>query len=82
MQNNLFISLHGSWNRSSKVGYKLLRVSFDEDGNVKDSTDFITGWLKDKKVLGRPSAPLILSDGSMLLSDDKANVIYRITYEK
>ena len=82
MQNNLFIALHGSWNRSSKVGYKVLRVSFDENGNVIDSTDFISGWLQDEKVFGRPAAPFILSDGSMLLSDDKANVIYRITYKK
>ena len=82
MQNNLFIALHGSWNRSSKVGYKVLRVSFDGNGNVIDSTDFISGWLQDESVFGRPSAPFILSDGSMLLSDDKANVIYRITYKK
>ena len=82
MRNNLFIALHGSWNRSSKVGYKVLRVSFDENGNVIDSADFISGWLQDESVFGRPSAPYILSDGSMLLSDDKANVIYRITYKK
>ena len=81
MSNNLFIALHGSWNRSSKVGYKVIRVSFDKDGNVEESNDFISGWLKDESVSGRPSAPFVLSDGSMLLSDDKANVIYRITYE-
>ena len=81
MKNNLFISLHGSWNRSSKVGYKVIRVSFDENGNAVDSHDFITGWLQNESAFGRPSAPLIMSDGSMLLSDDKANVIYRISYE-
>jgi glucose/arabinose dehydrogenase len=81
IKNNLFIALHGSWNRSSKVGYKVIRVSFDKHGNVEESNDFISGWLKDGSVSGRPSAPLVLSDGSMLLSDDKANVIYRITYE-
>ncbi len=82
MKNNLFIALHGSWNRSSKVGYKVIRVSFDQNGNVEESNDFISGWLQDGIVFGRPSAPLILNDGSMLLSDDKADVIYRITYEK
>ena len=81
MKNNLFIALHGSWNRSSKVGYKVIRVSFDKNGNVEESNDFISGWLKDESVSGRPAAPFVLSDGSMLLSDDKANVIYRITYE-
>ena len=82
MKNNLFIALHGSWNRSSKVGYKVIRVSFHKNGSVKKSNDFISGWLQDESVSGRPSAPFILSDGSMLLSDDKANVIYRITYEQ
>ena len=48
---------------------------------LEESKDFISGWLKDESVSGRPSAPFVLSDGSMLLSDDKANVIYRITYE-
>ncbi|MAZ31416.1 MAG: sorbosone dehydrogenase [Flavobacteriales bacterium] len=81
MKHNLFIALHGSWNRSSKVGYKVIRVSFDKNGNVEESNDFISGWLHNESVFGRPSAPFILSDGSMLLSDDKANVIYRITYE-
>ncbi|MDA9660096.1 PQQ-dependent sugar dehydrogenase [Pseudomonadota bacterium] len=80
MKNNLFIALHGSWNRSEKVGYKVLRVELDENENVISSSDFISGWLKDGKVSGRPSAPLVVSDGSFLLSDDKANVIYRITY--
>jgi glucose/arabinose dehydrogenase len=80
MTNNLFIVLHGSWNRSEKVGYKVLRVELDENENVISSSNFISGWLKNGKVSGRPSAPLVISDGSFLLSDDKANLIYRITY--
>lgn len=78
-KNNLFITLHGSWNRSSKVGYKVIRVVFDSEGNVKEISDFITGWLKDEKVLGRPAAPFELKDGSLLISDDKANLIYKVT---
>tara|TARA_B110000003_G_scaffold276448_1_gene322997 strand:- start:3453 stop:4568 length:1116 start_codon:yes stop_codon:yes gene_type:complete len=81
MKNNLFIVLHGSWNRTEKVGYKVIRVEIDENGNVKSSTDFISGWLKDGKVSGRPSAPLVRRDGSLLISDDKANVIYQVTYQ-
>lgn len=80
MKNNLFIALHGSWNRSEKVGYKLIRAQFDDSGNVLSASNFITGWLKNGKVIGRPSAPLFKKDGSLLLSDDKANVIYHITY--
>jgi len=81
MRNNLFIALHGSWNRTEKVGYKLIRVEMDNQGNIFNTYDFITGWLRDEKVFGRPSAPMMLKDGSLLLSDDKANVIYRITYK-
>ncbi len=81
MRNNLFIALHGSWNRTKKVGYKLIRVQIDADGAVLNSSDFVSGWLRDEKVSGRPSAPFMKSDGSLLLTDDKANVIYRITYK-
>jgi len=78
-RNNIFITLHGSWNRSSKVGYKVIRVVLSPDGSVENSSDFLTGFLNDQEVLGRPAAPLILQDGSMLISDDKANKIYRIS---
>ena len=81
MKNNLFIALHGSWNRSKKVGYKVIRVALDEDGNVISSSDFISGWLQNEKVLGRPSAPFVLKDGSILISDDKANLIYRVVHK-
>ena len=78
-KNNAFITLHGSWNSSKKVGYKVIRVTFDDVGNPISVTDFVTGFLDDQKVLGRPAAPLMLSDGSLLISDDHANVIYRIS---
>ena len=81
MKNNLFVVLHGSWNRTEKVGYKVLRVEIDDGGNAINSSDFITGWLKNGKVIGRPSAPLVRKDGSLLISDDKANVIYQVTYQ-
>ncbi len=76
--NNIFIALHGSWNRSSKVGYKLVRVVLDESGNAIDMEDFVTGFLDNDTVYGRPSAPMLMRDGSILLSDDKSNKIYRI----
>ncbi|MDA8607091.1 PQQ-dependent sugar dehydrogenase [Gammaproteobacteria bacterium] len=81
MKNNLFIVLHGSWNRTEKVGYKVIRVEIDINGNVKSANDFITGWLNNGKVSGRPSAPFVKSDGSLLVSDDKANVIYQVKYQ-
>ena len=81
-QNTLFMALHGSWNRSKKVGYKVLAVHTDSDGNVIGSSDFLSGFLDGQESWGRPSAPLVLRDGSLLVSDDKHNAIYRITYTK
>ena len=78
-KNNIFITLHGSWNRSSKVGYKVIRVILDDSGNVASTQDFISGWLSGDKVLGKPSAPFIMRDGSILISDDQANAVYRVT---
>ena len=79
------MTLHGSWNRSRKVGYKVIAVHFDENGEMLYQKDFITGWLQrnngQEKVLGRPASVFQKSDGSILISDDGANVIYRVTYK-
>tara|TARA_B100000482_G_C12613657_1_gene300217 strand:+ start:4997 stop:6130 length:1134 start_codon:yes stop_codon:yes gene_type:complete len=80
-QNTLFITLHGSWNRMSHPsGYTVVAVTTDKKGNVTGYKDFITGFLQGKKAWGRPSAPFVMSDGSLLVSDDKYDVIYRVTY--
>ena len=80
--NNLFIALHGSWNKyNGKSGYKVVMIKLDEDGNYISQEDFITGWLEKENAWGRPVQPFVLSDGSMLISDDKYNVIYRVTYK-
>lgn len=81
-KNTLFMALHGSWNRSEKSGYKVLAVHTDKDGNITGTTDFLSGFLEGQKSWGRPSAPLALRDGSLLVSDDKHNAIYRITYSQ
>ncbi len=75
---NLIIAYHGSWNRSIPDGYKLVRARFDENGNLLELKDFITGWLVDQKAaLGRP-VDIKFFNGALYLSDDKAGVIYRI----
>ena len=80
-ENTLFITLHGSWNKMDHPsGYTVVAVSTDENGGVTGYKEFITGWLQGKKAWGRPSAPFVMSDGSLLISDDKYNVIYRVTY--
>ena len=79
--NNVFIALHGSWNKyNGKSGYKVIMVKLDDNGNYISQEDFITGWLEQENAWGRPVQPFVLSDGSMLISDDKYNVIYRVTY--
>ena len=80
-KNSIFVALHGSWNRTKKSGYTVVFVKLDNDGNYLYQEDFITGWLSNESAWGRPVSPFILSDGSMLLSDDKYNVIYRISYK-
>ena len=77
----IFIAEHGSWNRSKKTGYRISLVRFD-GGAPAEYEVFAEGWLQRKEVLGRPVDLLVLEDGSMLVSDDYANKIYRISFEK
>ncbi|MGE6649494.1 PQQ-dependent sugar dehydrogenase [Shewanella colwelliana] len=78
---NIFIAEHGSWNRSSKVGYRIMRVEL-EGNKVVNSEVFASGWLQGEKSWGRPAAVLTLNDGSLLISDDAANAVYRISYSE
>ena len=55
-----------------------MRVILDGSGNALAMEDFVTGFLDNQNVLGRPSAPMLMRDGSLLLSDDKSNTIFRI----
>lgn len=72
------IAEHGSWNRSEKIGYRLTRVKLEGQRAV-GYEEFVGGWLRpDGKVTGRPVDLLTLPDGSMLVSDDLAGVIYRL----
>lgn len=84
-KNQLFVAEHGSWNRSKEVafnGYVLSLVKVDGDKGTSYKT-FASGWLKadGRDNWGRPVDVLLLPDGSMMVSDDKAGVIYRITYK-
>jgi glucose/arabinose dehydrogenase len=79
-KNAIFIAQHGSWNRSSKVGYKIM-VAFLDGNKVVDYQEFATGWLHGEKAWGRPVDIQTIEDGSILISDDYANAIYRVWYE-
>lgn len=74
------IAQHGSWNRTEPVGYKLMRVTFDDANKVSGKEVFIDGWLQSGEAWGRPTDVLQLPDGSLLVSDDYNGVIYRISY--
>ena len=73
----IFVAEHGSWNRSSKVGYRVVSVRF-EDGQAVAAEPFAEGWLEGEEAWGRPVDVLVLPDGALLVSDDRAGAIYRI----
>lgn len=81
-KNQLFVAEHGSWNRSKKSGYNVSLVKLNNN-KVAGHEIFASGWLDEaaQKAWGRPVDVLLLPDGSMLVSDDQANVIYRISYK-
>ena len=80
-RNQIFIAEHGSWNRSTKIGYRVALVRLQE-GKAVSYTPFAEGWLQDGRAWGRPADVLVLRDGSLLVSDDHAGAIYRITYDQ
>lgn len=80
-RNQLFVAEHGSWNRSEPQGYRVAMVKFNQGKPIAEQV-FIDGWLsKDGMVLGRPVDILEMPDGSVLISDDKLGVIYKIEYK-
>jgi glucose/arabinose dehydrogenase len=76
----IFIAEHGSWNRSDPVGYRVTFVKVDGE-RATSYEPFAEGWLKGKAAAGRPADVLVMPDGALLVSDDKAGRIYRISYE-
>jgi glucose/arabinose dehydrogenase len=78
---DLIVAFHGSWNRSSPTGYKLVRVRFDRGRPTGETIDFATGWLDGKTVWGRPVDIVVGLDGSLFASDDLRGRIYRISFK-
>jgi glucose/arabinose dehydrogenase len=77
----IFIAEHGSWNRSTPIGYRVSLVRL-ENGKPQGYEVFAEGWLSDGEAWGRPVDVLVMPDGALLVSDDKAGAIYRISYGK
>jgi glucose/arabinose dehydrogenase len=80
-QGDLFVALHGSWNRSEPTGYKVVRIPFG-DGSPGQVTEFAWGWLTEdgEQRWGRPVDVLVGTDGALYVSDDFGGVIFRIFY--
>jgi glucose/arabinose dehydrogenase len=81
-----FVALHGSWNRQKLTGYKIIRIRFKDGKLVKNAyEDFMSGWLPDEnssEVWGRPVGLLVAADGSLLICDDGAKKIWRVSYQR
>ena len=79
--NNIFIAEHGSWNRTIPIGYRITLVTLKNNKEAVKYDVFAEGWLVNGKAWGRPVDVEVMKDGSLLVSDDFANAIYRIYYE-
>jgi glucose/arabinose dehydrogenase len=90
-RNKIFVAEHGSWNRSQPQGYRVMMIKL-EGNKAVSYTPFAEGWLRGIRMSrgattlgdawGRPSDVLVMPDGSMLVADDEAHAIYRITYKR
>ncbi len=80
-RNQIFIAEHGSWDRSTPIGYRVTLVRLDNNRALKYEV-FAEGWLQGGWAWGRPVDVLVMPDGALLVSDSRANVIYRISYKR
>jgi len=76
-----FVALHGSWNRSKRTGYKVVRVRMQDGIPTGEYEDFLTGFvLDDASVWGRPVGVMVAPDGSLLISEDANGTLWRVSY--
>ncbi len=80
-RHRILIAQHGSWNRSVPDGYRIIAVTV-VDGVVVASETFMDGWLEGGRAWGRPVDVEVMPDGAVLVSDDRAGLIYRVTYDR
>ena len=78
-QNAIFIARRGSWNRTKKIGGDVIVVRLNKDGGVRSQESFLTGFLQNNEC-SRPVDVQVMKDGSLLVSDDHAGAVYRVTY--
>jgi glucose/arabinose dehydrogenase len=79
-RNAIFIARHGSWNKTKKIGGDVVVAKLNKNGTVKSIEPFLTGFVQDNNYIGRPVDVQVMKDGSLLVSDDYAGAVYRVTY--
>jgi glucose/arabinose dehydrogenase len=85
---NLFVTFHGSYNRSVPTGYKVVRIKFNDKGEPEGPPeDFISGWLRPGETrkgvwMGRPVGVIVGPEGALYVTDDSSGVVYRVTWEQ
>ena len=79
-RNAIFIARHGSWNKTKKIGGDVVVAKLNPNGTVKSVEPFLTGFLQNNAYIGRPVDVQVMKDGSLLVSDDHAGAVYRVTY--
>jgi glucose/arabinose dehydrogenase len=77
----IFIARHGSWNKTKKVGGDVVVAKLNKDGTVKSIKPFLTGFMQNNTYIGRPVDVQVMKDGALLVSDDYAGAVYRVTYD-
>jgi len=78
---DLFVAFHGSWNRNSRTGYKVVRVRFKNGVPTGEYEDFVTGFVVDEQsVWGRPVGVAVAHDGALLVTDDGGRTLWRVSY--
>jgi glucose/arabinose dehydrogenase len=79
-RNAIFIARHGSWNKTKKLGGDVVVAKLNKDGTVRSIEPFLTGFIQNNQYIGRPVDVQVMKDGALLVSDDYAGAVYRVTY--
>ena len=80
-QGDAFAAEHGSWNRSKRTGYKVIRIRMKDGKPTGEYEDFVTGFVvNDSQVWGRPVGIAVAKDGDLLISEDTSGTIWRVTH--
>lgn len=82
-EGDVFVALHGSWNRGTRTGYKVVRVFMKNGVPTGEYQDFVTGFvISDREVWGRPAGVAVAADGALIVADDGGGVLWRVAPER